>query len=73
MTDAEFVADLLNLCDQDLLDVELSDTDCRVGLSANGRAFIIASCDHQFLDSVSCVKCGWTPTAVQLVTGASPR
>lgn len=28
------------------------------------RAALRASCDHKFIDSTFCLKCGWTPPAV---------
>jgi hypothetical protein len=70
MTEADLFADLVALADHDLITFDVGDTGPRVDLTANGHAFLVASCDHVFLSGGSCVNCGWTPTAGPLVTGA---
>jgi hypothetical protein len=40
----------------------------RFRVTARGREELLATCDHTFIDSPACLKCGWTPPEDQPVT-----
>lgn len=72
MTEDDLVDDVSRLLREGLVTVESDQPDGfdeqadaapRFSVTARGRAELQATCDHKFIDSRWCLKCGWTPSA----------
>lgn len=68
MTEADLVADVRRLLREGLVHVEPDDVDAtpRFYVTLRGRDELQATCDHKFIDSRWCLKCGWTPSEEEI-------